>query len=124
MQIRLQRQVEAATHYYGQIVVGGDIVVPATLEHVGILPYGTYHWKKVVSPKRGLLVIELTDVPGHTNIQFHVGNTLEDSEGCVLVGSQRSARDVAILNSCPAYLKLMKAVKDAETGELVVEKIS
>lgn len=122
--IRLQRLDQTAQRIFGQIRVGNEIVVPATLEHVGILPVGVFRWKKVISPKRGLLVIELDGVPGHTNIQLHIGNTLDDSEGCVLVGSARGTLGgINILNSCPAYIKLMRSVKDAEGGEFIVENL-
>jgi hypothetical protein len=29
---------------------------------------------------------EITGVPGHSNILFHIGNYNKDSEGCVLLG--------------------------------------
>lgn len=32
---------------------------------------------------------EITGVPGHSNLLFHVGNYNNDSDGCVLVGLQR-----------------------------------
>jgi hypothetical protein len=30
--------------------------------------------------------LELTDVPGHANIQIHMGNWPTDSHGCILIG--------------------------------------
>lgn len=122
MQITLQI-TEDKGHRFGRILVGGATIVPATLDP-GLLPYGHFSWKKVISPKRGLLVIELDGAPGgHSNIQCHVGNTLSDSEGCVLLGTSRGL-GVNVINSCAAYLALMKSVKDAASGEFVVEKVS
>lgn len=123
MQIRLQRTDENAERLFGRIGVDGVVVCAATLERPGVLPCGTYRWKKVISPKRGLLIIELEGVPGHTNIQLHIGNTLDNTEGCVLVGSARGF-GTNVIASGAAYLALMHAVRGAETGEIIVESVN
>ena len=50
------------------------------------IPAASYVCKKIKSPKHGN-VIEIMDVPNRTNILIHAGNTINDTEGCVLVGS-------------------------------------
>ncbi len=44
---------------------------------------------------------EITGVPGHQGILFHVGNVNDDSEGCVLCGEQ--SKVVSITNSRKAF---------------------
>lgn len=128
MQITLQRLDQNSERTFGRILVEGRIVVPATLEEpdrgnakdVSCIPVGAYRWKKVISPLRGLLIIELEGVPGRTNIQLHIGNTLDDTLGCILLGGARGF-GVNVVSSGPAYLGLMRAVRSADSGVFVVE---
>jgi hypothetical protein len=62
-----------------QIAVTCEPVVPA-------IPLGTYLCQPHNGPKFQN-VWEVCDVPGHTGILIHNGNTIKDTEGCVLVGS-------------------------------------
>lgn len=52
------------------------------------IPAGTYRVKLMpaaANPKHGESW-EVQNVPGRTDILFHVGNDADDSEGCILVG--------------------------------------
>jgi len=61
---------------------------------VSCIPAGIYTCQRVVSPKHGN-VFEITHVPGRSAILIHSGNTENDVEGCVLVGHQYGALQVA-----------------------------
>jgi len=67
----------------------------------GILRYDhNDHWR-----------IELLDVPGRTHIQIHIGNTVDDISGCILVGDRLGPDLCTIVGgtSTPAYSKLKSA---------------
>lgn len=53
----------------------------------------------------------LLDVPGFTGIRIHAGNTHEDTEGCILVGSSYKTDFVG--NSRATYDKLFHVIEDA-----------
>jgi hypothetical protein len=57
-----------------------------------LMPLGTYHCQKTMSPRMGYRSPELFNVPGHTGERIHVGNYPTDTKGCILVGMTR-ARD-------------------------------
>lgn len=94
--LRRIRQTESGT--YGELCTEGGWRVCLTLEepwranqrNVSCIPAGTYRMYKRLSPSRGMFVWELLDVPGRSNVQIHVGNTLADTEGCILVGFQHN----------------------------------
>lgn len=54
------------------------------------LPSGSYICQRgqhqLYGMPKAFETFEITGVPGHTDILFHVGNFNNDSEGCVLVG--------------------------------------
>ncbi len=61
------------------------------------IPPGTYNCVRGQHHLLGMpapfTTFEITGVPGHTNLLFHVGNFNEDSEGCVLLGRRIAPRD-------------------------------
>ena len=76
------------------------------------IPAGTYPVTLYFSPKRGLNVPLLHDVPGRSFIEIHVGNWISDSDGCILVGYQR-ANSAYVGSSKPAFAGLMAALNAA-----------
>ena len=55
---------------------------------------------------QNFITFEVQNVPGHTGILFHTGNTNRDSEGCILLGSLIKGN--ILLNSRPAFAKFME----------------
>lgn len=53
-----------------------------------VIPEGKYLASLYASPKfGGKNVILLHDIPNREYIEIHVGNTVSDTEGCILVGN-------------------------------------
>lgn len=105
--------------------------IAVTLEHAYASPFG---FSPKVPPgqyvcqrgmhrlerwKWSIETFEITDVPGHTDILFHVGNYNQDSSGCVLLGMARG--DQMILNSRLAFAAFMLLQKGVESFTLIVE---
>lgn len=70
---------------------------------------------------RGMLW--LRDVPNFSWVYFHIGNTDEHTEGCILVGRGAMAKrdDMSIQASADAYRQFYSTVVDAaERGDLIV----
>lgn len=88
--------------------VKGETAIPA-----GVYPVSITFSKRF---QRMLPLIE--NVPGFEGIRIHTGNTDADTEGCILVGAERSGE--AILRSREAYAKLFTKLTDAlAAGESV-----
>lgn len=58
-----------------------------TLERPRIVPIGWYRLTVTQSPKFKRLLPLLLHVPGHSGIRIHAGNSIRDTNGCILVGS-------------------------------------
>jgi hypothetical protein len=77
--------------------------------------------------KYGILgMLHLQDVPNYTNVYLHIGNTKEDTRGCILVGSilqqsiQNNSISQKILGSTPVYKNLWSKINDALTNNAQV----
>ncbi len=89
---------ESGNNVYGpKIPPGQYLCVRGThqLEHGG--PFSTF---------------EITGVPGHSGLLFHVGNFNKDSDGCVLLGESVDLVDAMITNSVATFAEFMANVKD------------
>lgn len=62
---------------------------------------------------------EIKGVKGHTGILFHIGNYNKDSDGCVLVGMERSGK--MITHSSIAFSKFMGLLEKESSFTLVVK---
>jgi hypothetical protein len=54
--------------------------------NISCIPEGTYKCEVIYSETKGR-VIHIKDVPNRDGILMHVGNTLAETKGCILVGS-------------------------------------
>jgi len=68
------------------IPVGADTILCATLENADfIIPEGRYELVLTMSPKFGVVLPLLENVPRRSGIRIHTGRRPEHSKGCVLV---------------------------------------
>jgi hypothetical protein len=102
--------------------VSGDMLF-VTLEHsfddgmggfAPKVPDGQYNcvrgMHRLVAMTQDFETFEVTNVPGHTGILFHVGNFNRDSDGCILLGmnlAQISGQQ-AIASSKAAFQEFMQ----------------
>lgn len=59
----------------------------------------------------------LLNVPGYGGVRIHPGNTAEDTEGCILLGSQQGKNWLG--NSRMAYNSFMEKLKTVEQSEKI-----
>lgn len=62
---------------------------------------------------------ELLFVPHRTGIRIHAGNAFENTQGCILVGLQRTGQTIA--ESRKALTELMKMIEAPDVGECWIE---
>ncbi len=93
----------------GRLEIGGPVYkIYATLEPFPFVTRpGVYPlvWEYSHKFKRHLW--ELKNVPGHTEIKIHHGNTNADTEGCILLGRKHGS-----LNGKTAVLSSRRALED------------
>lgn len=78
------------------------------------IPRGMYPVVISYSPRFKKELIEIKDVPHFEGIRIHTGNTAEDTEGCIIVGSMNESDDDGFVgNSKKAYEKLHEKVEEA-----------
>lgn len=103
------------------------------------IPAGTYKAKIDIhygnpGKKDDYPVWELQNVPGRTQIQIHIGNTAEDTEGCILLGTRYKKESMpskknkwnilsAVLNSRLAYDKFMDLTEEYDEIEINIRDL-
>jgi hypothetical protein len=86
------------------------------------VPIGDYKVIINKSARFGTMMPLLRDVPQFTGVRIHSGNTVEDTEGCILVGQTRG--NSTILSSRAAFARLFtKMVEAQRRGEDISIKI-
>ncbi len=93
--------------------VYGKTAIPEGIYNVVITPSNRF--------KRDLPLLE--NVPGFDGIRIHPGNTAEDTEGCILVGTVKAADSV--LHSREAFNSLFAKIKESlGAGEKVTLEVA
>jgi hypothetical protein len=97
----------------------GKTRIPAGTYEIKLRTEGRFHEMYLHRMPKHKGMLWLQDVPGFEYILIHVGNSAEDSSGCILVG-MRADNDDWISESTVAYIRLYAHVVDAfERGEKV-----
>lgn len=78
-----------------------------------LIPAGTYSLDLTYSPKFKceLPIISNYQVPATRGIRIHAGNTVADSQGCVLIGNTASLTNMSIGESQKALKQLVAAME-------------
>lgn len=107
LQILVNRDIRTANSVTSVIKLNG-VSYFFGLEPANPLPAGEYEVWLRWSHKNDRWVIAVMNVPGHTDIEAHIGNFPKDTLDCLLVGT---GRDVdMVVSSRAAYGQLFAAV--------------
>ena len=76
---------------------------------ISCIPAGVYPLTERTYYKKGYQAIHVKDVPDRGHILMHIGNSLDDTRGCILVASQIDYETEYVYKSKIAFNKLMEA---------------
>ncbi len=90
---------------------------------VSRIPAGTFTCFRRYSQSRKKEVFEVRGVPGRSAILIHAGNTVADTEGCILLGRKESVLDgePAVTESRQAVLAFEQKMVGVKEFRLTVE---
>lgn len=88
----------------------------ANAPHLSCIPAGFYTCVATERVRTGEPTYEITGVLGRSRILFHAGNTEEDTEGCVLVGQEFGARQIADEDAPDRPVRLKWAVTNSRAA--------
>ncbi len=124
MRLQLQRDERCEKGTTGSLLVD-DEPFCVTLEPADsvfgaahpCIPVGAYRVEIGYSPRFQRQMPHIVDVPGREGILIHWGNYVENTEGCVLVGSSKTTRPdggLAVWNSRSTFNNLYQKIQTAQ----------
>jgi hypothetical protein len=123
VKLELKRQNTVGLSVPGHLKVDGEPNCD-TLESTTVwIPSGEYSVEMTYSPHFQRMMPLVDGVPGRSAIRVHPGNTVLDTDGCILVGT--NSNDTSLTNSRAASDSLNSLITDAlANGESVTLVIS
>ena len=113
--IRLEESIEGTISTF---ILNGEVFCttlepPDRLNEVSrsSIPAQQYICRRIQSPRHGE-TFRVIDVPNRTYINFHAGNDVEDTEGCIILGSDsyKLRGDRKLKNSGLTFSRFMTAL--------------
>ena len=83
------------------------------LRNISCIPIGSYRCEPSRYNRGGYNAFEVMNVQGRTNILFHRGNFVRESQGCILINERHSATDRGEwcgINSRSAFSHFMQSL--------------
>jgi hypothetical protein len=113
MKLTLKRNFKGPDYTIGKLYIDGhyfcdtleDTVRPAGQKITGktAIPAGDYKVIKSYSPRFKKILPEILDVPGFSGVRIHAGNTAKDTDGCLLLGLNKTKGAVLDSQTTMAY---------------------
>lgn len=113
MKLTLKRNFKGADYTIGKLYIDGhyfcdtleDTVRPVGKKIAGktAIPAGDYKVVKSYSPRFKKILPEILDVPGFAGVRIHAGNTAKDTDGCLLLGLNKTKGAVLDSQTTMAY---------------------
>ncbi|WP_320169734.1 DUF5675 family protein [Maridesulfovibrio sp.] len=95
------------------------------LPDISCIPAGNYPLMLEFSPSRKRRLWTVKDVPGRSYVRIHTGNTVLDTEGCLLTGTRpgrlNGAR--AVLGSHDAFGAFVEAMGGGDRAAITVTDV-
>ncbi|WP_319778311.1 DUF5675 family protein [Maridesulfovibrio sp.] len=122
-QVELRRVEQSETETIGVLVVDGKAVCWCLEEPwrdnepaISCIPAGVYVFALEYSPSKGRELWTIKEVPKRDYVRVHIGNTVDDTEGCPLTGKEPGEMNGkrAVLRSAKAFGEFMTAMGDGE----------
>lgn len=126
MELLLKREAKGQDWTFGKLYVNGkyecetleDKIRTIKIKKQTAIPAGRYQIGLHDSPRFGRIVPILKNVPNFTYVLIHWGNFIENTDGCILVGTGR--RGNAITDSRKSFNLLFPQIEAAlKRGEEV-----
>lgn len=88
-------------------------------QRISSIPAQQYEVVRWQSPHFGETFM-VKDVPGRTNILFHTGNTIQDTEGCIILGSGLLGNEQGVSESRKAFDRFMRLLEGYDKAHLTI----
>jgi Family of unknown function (DUF5675) len=116
------KRIELLTDCTRGVLLLNNTIIGVTLEdglrhgytkitRITAIPAGRYDVTITHSPRFGVLLPLLHNVPDFSGIRLHAGNKITDTDGCLLIADSYSyTHSQQVVNSRPAMSRLMQAI--------------